>query len=168
MREKMLLGVVAVLAGIVGTWLFYVPFASAPAPRAVTADRPVASTPAIHGAVSDRVGTSRDGDGFLDTPSPAGDGQRVDVMSASAADAEFVFDFSRLSDPAYETDVDLVRLADRYGLTASCLLAQVRLRSTGSPAGDACNVAELGCAARSVVRIARNLRGGLPPAGCAG
>jgi len=140
-REKMLMGVAALLTGILGTCLYYLPLVSAPEPSGTTADHPGVPASAVRSALPDRVHTPTAVDGLLNTPPPAGGKPRADVVPASAPGAAFAFDFTRLSDPAYETDPDLVRWAAGYGLTTPCLLAQVRLRTAREPVGDACDIA---------------------------
>ncbi len=147
MRGKTFLAVAAVLAGILATRLVSTPVDSAAAPSTVAAGHPAASAPATR--------SSRVADDTSDTPSLAEGRRRIDAMPATRSGSALVpvpelaldvnldsnVDLSRLSDPAYETDPDLVRLAEGHGLTAPCLLAQVRLRTTGIPVGDACDIA---------------------------
>lgn len=143
MKEKMLVGAVAALAAVLGGWLFHTLFVSASAPDTGTSDSAAPSVPAKRRAAPDGWRGMEVGAGVPDASLTGGVAERVDNPSASvrAPFSEWVVDLSRLGDPAYETDVDLVRLANGYGLTASCLLAQVRLRTAGSPVRDACDAA---------------------------
>ena len=133
MKEKMFTAVVPFVTAILCVWLAYKLFVPVPPPVADLRDRVVSPTPAVRGVMPDASRTSTVGDDVVGAPEP-----EVDTAPESAAD--FVFDVTRLNDPAYENDAGLVWFAAGRGLSASCLLAQIRSRLADAHWPDVCDV----------------------------